>query len=417
MRLSRDTRRVKVNAEYTYEDGYAKVANISASISNDRFSSHALLYRMDSLSVAHKGEKVKGNLLGSIGQVGDSSSLWVNPNIVLRTDEEEEIANQQENEVKTLATDSIPETMKPLMERLTAFGQRIPQEKVFVHMDNTCYFLGDTIWFSAYTRETATGKPSPLSKVLYVELLNHDGYLVERKLIELNKGRGDGFFALDKNIQYSGFHELRAYTRWQLNWGEFEHKHSLAAEKWFVDKELERKYYRDYHKLYSRVFPVYDKPKEEGSLARNMTLRRLQRYFSKDMDKRELTLNLFPEGGNLVAGIPNRVAFEATWDDGEWLEGWLHYGTDSVPAVHRGRGVITLTPQKDMEKEVVFITKDGEKVKAKLPEIKEEGATLQVEQKGGTVEIGIRLSASMLPDSVAMTVMHEGKVKALPLPT
>ena len=298
------------------------------------------------------------------------------------------------------------------LERLTAFSQRIPQEKVFIHMDNSCYFLGDTIWFSAYTRETATGKPSPLSRVLYVELLNHDGYLVERKLIELNKGRGDGFFALDKNIQYSGFHELRAYTRWQLNWGEFEHKHSLAAEKWFADKELERKYYRDYHKLYSRVFPVYDKPKEKGSLARNMTLRRLQRYFAKDMDKRELTLNLFPEGGNLVAGIPNRMAFEATWDDGEWLEGWLHFGTDSFPTVHRGRGVITLTPQKDMEKEVVFITKDGEKVKAKLPEIKEEGAALQVEQKGGTVEIGIRLSASMQPDSMAMTVMHEGKVKA-----
>ena len=404
---------LQVIADYTHEDGYAKVSNISTTVFNEGFNCHALLYRMDTLSIATKGKKkVKENLLKTIDKVGDDSPLWVNPNIVLRTGKEEWIAYKQKKKTKTIQSDSIPKDMKPMMERLTAFGQRIPQEKVFIHMDNSCYFLGDTIRFSAYTRETATGKPSPLSRVLYVELLNHDGYLVERKLIELNKGRGDGFFALDKNIQYSGFHELRAYTRWQLNWGEFEHKHSLAAEKWFVDKELERKYYRDYHKLYSRVFPVYDKPKEEGSLARNMTLRRLQRYFSKDMDKRELTLNLFPEGGNLVAGIPNRVAFEATWDDGEWLEGWLHYGTDSVPAVHRGRGVITLTPQKDMEKEVVFITKDGEKVKAKLPEIKEEGATMQVEQKDGTVEIGIRLSASMQPDSVAMTVMHEGKVKA-----
>ena len=298
------------------------------------------------------------------------------------------------------------------MERLTAFGQRIPQEKVFIHMDNTCYFLGDTIWFSAYTRETATGKPSPLSRVLYVELLNHDGYLVERKLIELNKGRGNGFFALDKNIQYSGFYELRAYTRWQLNWGCFEHKHSLSAKRWFVNEKMEKLYYRDYEKLYSRVFPVYDKPKEAGSLTRNITLRPMRRYFAKDMDKRELTLNLFPEGGNLVANIPNRVAFEATWDDGEWLEGWLHYGTDSVPTIHRGRGIITLTPQKGMEKEVVFITKDGEKVKAKLPEVKEEGAAMQVEQKSGTVEIGIRLSASLQPDSMALTVMHEGKIKA-----
>ena len=404
---------VTVKADYTHEGGYAKVANISTSIKNEIFNSHALLYRMDSLSIAKKGgKKVKDNLLSTIDQVGDDSPLWVNPNIVLRTDEEKQIASQQESEAKTLAMDSVPETMKTMMERLTAFGQRIPQEKVFIHMDNSCYFLGDTIWFSAYTRETATGKPSPLSRVLYVELLNHDGYLVERKLIEMSKGRGDGFFALDKNIQYSGFYELRAYTRWQLNWGCFEHKHSLSAKRWFVNEKMEKLYYRDYEKLYSRVFPVYDKPKEAGSLTRNMTLRPMRRYFAKDMDKRELTLNLFPEGGNLVAGIPNRVVFEATWDDGEWLEGRLHFGTDSFPTVHRGRGVITLTPQKDMEKEVVFITKDGEKVKAKLPEIKEEGATLQVEQKDGTVEIGIRLSASMQPDSMAMTVMYEGKVKA-----
>ena len=403
---------ITINADYTREKGFSRVANISASIKNERFKNHALLYRMDSLSIATKGRKrVKDNLLSTIDQVGDDSPLWVNPDIVLRTEEEELIANKPEAGKDTFSLDNIPEMMKPVMERITTFGQRIPQEKVFIHMDNTCYFLGDTIWFSAYTRETATGKPSPLSRVLYVELLNHDGYLVERKLIEMNKGRGDGFFALDKNIQYSGFHELRAYTRWQLNWGGFEHKHSLSAKRWFVNEKMEKLYYRDYEKLYSRVFPVYDKPKEEGSLVRNMTLRPMRRYFAKDMDKRELTLNLFPEGGNLVAGIPNRVAFEATWDDGEWLEGWLHYGTDSVPALHRGRGVITLTPQKDMEKEVVFTTKKGEKVKAMLPEIKEEGAAMQVEQKDGTVEIGIRLTASMKPDSVAMTVMHEGKVK------
>ena len=39
-----------------------------------------------------------------------------------------------------------------LLERLRRFGQFVPQEKVYVHMDNTCYWLGDTLWFSAYTR-------------------------------------------------------------------------------------------------------------------------------------------------------------------------------------------------------------------------------------------------------------------------
>ena len=165
-------------------------------------------------------------------------------------------------------------------DRLTAFGKTIPQEKVFVHMDNTCYFLGDTIWFSAYTRQTNTNEPSKVSGVLYVELYNNDGYLVERKLIEMDEGRGKGFFALNNFVQYSGFYELRAYTRWQLNWGLFEHKHSKAASKWFLSNELQRNFYRDYDKLYSRVFPVYDKPTDQMHPERNMTSRVMRRYFN-----------------------------------------------------------------------------------------------------------------------------------------
>ena len=148
--------------------------------------------------------------------------------------------------------------MDKLVSRISAFGKTIPQEKVYVHMDNTCYFQGDTIWFTAYTRQTNTDTPSGVSGVLYAELLNQDGYLVERKLIEMKEGRGNGFFDLDNLIQYSGFYELRAYTRWQLNWGEHEHKHPGSFSFMFRDKESEREYFRDYDKLYSRVFPVYD---------------------------------------------------------------------------------------------------------------------------------------------------------------
>ena len=116
-----------------------------------------------------------------------------------------------------------------LAQRLRLFGERIPQEKVYVHMDNTGYFLGDTIWFAAYTRRTNSGRPSKISRVLYAELWNHDGYLVERKLVEMIDGRGRGFFALPDTL-YSGYFELRAYTRWQLNWGQTEHYHSWGKE-------------------------------------------------------------------------------------------------------------------------------------------------------------------------------------------
>ena len=86
---------------------------------------------------------------------------------------------------------------------------------------------------------------------------------------------------------------------------------------------MEQEYYRDYEKLYSRVFPVYDRPKAQATYDRDMTLRVLRRTFKNDPDAPQPTLTLFPEGGNLVAGVPNRVAFEAVMSDGQWLEGSL----------------------------------------------------------------------------------------------
>lgn len=36
-------------------------------------------------------------------------------------------------------------------QRLKLFGEKLPQEEVFLHMDNTSYYLGDTLYFKAYT--------------------------------------------------------------------------------------------------------------------------------------------------------------------------------------------------------------------------------------------------------------------------
>ena len=304
----------------------------------------------------------------------------------------------------------VPEAFRPLMNRLTAFGKAIPQEKVYVHMDNTCYFQGDTIWFSAYTRQTNTDKPSEVSGVLYVELLNQDGYLVERKLIEMKEGRGSGFFDLNNLIQYSGFYELRAYTRWQLNWGEHEHQHPGSFGFMFRDEESEREYFRDYDKLYSRVFPVYDKPLTPGDYTRDMTLRTLRREFKKDPEKRELQLSLFPEGGNLVAGVENRVAFEAAMSDGEQAEGILTIGGEKAGTVNRGRGVFTLVPEKGVEREVTFVTPDGEKASARLPKPEEQGVAIRVVQKGDSTIIQTS-PVGLNTDSLALTIMHEGKLE------
>ena len=296
-------------------------------------------------------------------------------------------------------------------EELKSFNQKYPQEKVFLHMDNTCYFLGDTIWFKAYTRQTDTGAPSGKSGVLYVELLNHDGYLMERKLIEMEQGEGHGFFHLKNDSSlYSGFYELRAYTRWQLNWGEYEHKKTQASRKWFFNKTMEYEFFRDYEKLYSRVFPVYDQPEEAGEYVLSMSERPKLRYYSMNPSEAEMTLSFFPEGGTLVEGVPCRVAFEAAMTDGEYLEGGLTVEGKTVPVTDRGRGVFTVTPKAGERIKAVFRTKDGKEISKELPKAEAQGATLCVEERNGKWTIGVQASGGLSTGNLAMTLMHEGRM-------
>ena len=313
-----------------------------------------------------------------------------------------------------------PTTLEGWADRLDRFGKAIPQEKVFVHMDNTCYFLGDTIWFAAYTRRTDTDLPSDASRVLYVELLNQDGFLVERQVIEMKGGRGHGNFALSDTL-YGGYYELRAYTRWQLNWGLTEKEHTSDAEAWFFNKDMAHEYYRDYDKLYSRVFPVYDKPQAAGEYFRDMTTRPLRRYFKSGAPEPQLMLSLFPEGGHAVAGVPCRVAFEAATEAGEVCEGNLQMNkeklrmnnekeeeVESVATVSRGRGVFTFTPEAGQEYEFTFTAQDGRTATATLP-VESDGVALSVERKGDAWEIQVHAAGAAAAKPLGLTIMHEGK--------
>ena len=110
----------------------------------------------------------------------------------------------------------------------------LPQERVYLHFDNSGYYLGETMWFKAYcVGGNGMTVAAPQSKVLYVELCAPEGYVVETKKFKLDeKGCCNGEFELKPSL-LSGYYEVRAYTRYMLNWGD--------------------------DAVFSRVFPVYDK--------------------------------------------------------------------------------------------------------------------------------------------------------------
>ena len=150
-----------------------------------------------------------------------------------------------------------------LYRKVEGFGVGLPQEKVYLHLDNTCYFLGDTLWYKGYVMRSDRGTLTDLSKILYVELLTPDGFLVERQQLEMPNGTANGAFTLTDSL-YAGYYELRAYTRWMLNFGQYEHPHAQWSEDAFYNKEMAKDFFRDYEKSIQGCFPSTTSRKNRG---------------------------------------------------------------------------------------------------------------------------------------------------------
>ena len=282
-----------------------------------------------------------------------------------------------------------------LATRVERFGTGLPQEKAYLHIDNTCYFVGDTIWYKAYVTRSDKGWLTDLSKIMYVELLTPDGYLVERQQLKMEDGTAHGAFTLTDSL-YAGYYELRAYTRWMLNFGRYEHPHSKYTEDMFYNKQMAKDFFRDYDKLYSRVFPVFDHPKKAGRYAKDMTLRPMRRYYKARKGKPEIDLRFYPEGGHLIEGTDGHVAFEINDEEGKHLDAELSI-IDSdgkevaqTRTLNRGRGVFTLTDMKPDDKYKARLHYQDYDYEVKLPEVEKEGYALHVERKDSVLRMIIQ---------------------------
>ncbi|AKQ47119.1 hypothetical protein TH63_18090 [Rufibacter radiotolerans] len=106
--------------------------------------------------------------------------------------------------------------LQKIAAKLSTYTRNYPQEKVYLHLDKPFYAAGEDIWFKAYVVEAEQHAPSPLSKVLYVELINQEDSVYSRVAIDVQDGVGKGDFALSDTIS-QGLYRVRAYTSWMQN--------------------------------------------------------------------------------------------------------------------------------------------------------------------------------------------------------
>lgn len=265
--------------------------------------------------------------------------------------------------------------------KLSGFDNQYPREKVYLHTDNDAYMEGETLWFRAYVVRASTLRPEPVSKVLYVELLDDCGRIVQRRLLRLDSlGRAEGDIALELPVR-AGYYELRAYTREMMNWG---------AEACF-----------------SRVIPVFREndgaarqvdipPVEDGSNPERRTLR--PQLGRQKVGKH--IVSFFPEGGNRIAGAAQRVAFKMTDGRGRAASDTLllidanGQAVAATAPLHDGMGFLSLPA--DAEGWKVRVGKD----EYDLPAPEPGGRYVLEAQPDGE---GVNLLITRTPQSALMT--------------
>ena len=279
------------------------------------------------------------------------------------------------------------EGLDNIRQALEQSGSRQLQEKVFLHTDNTCYFVGDTLWFKGYVVRADNLQPTNMSRILYVELLTPDGMLVERQNIIISpNGHTCGQFVLEDSL-YSGYYELRAYTRWMLNFNVSHERYSTHDTWHFYNKQMAADYFRTWDGLYSRVLPIYGKPEKEGDYDVRTMYQRPKTRLPRKV-KEELKVTFYPEGGHLVQGVENRVAFEATTELGEAvdIEGKVMSDGQQVATLqtsHMGRGSFKVVPTgKSMKAHFVW---KGKNYDFSLPKADQEGIAIQLDDQQLTI--------------------------------
>ncbi|MBO4398247.1 MAG: hypothetical protein J5805_06890 [Bacteroidaceae bacterium] len=285
------------------------------------------------------------------------------------------------------------------------FNKLAPQEKVYLHFDNTGYFKGEIIRFKAYVTRMDNEKKSNISKNLYVELVNPIGDVIERRTLLLENGEAEGDIALDSIVGPSGFYEVRAFTRYMTNWG-------TPA-------------------LFSRTFPVFEKPEVYGDYANpsiapenihhrlpNVRVETSSNSSKKALEAaaKNLRIGIYPEGGDLVVGLQSRVAIDVTDEEGYHMQttGALYDANKTkvvdVQTDELGRGVFDFVPN-GMKYTLQLSDKKGKTRTVDMPEARLEGVTLNLDMlKGDDIYARLKCSNEVVGRLLGYTVMHNGNV-------
>ncbi|RZL50981.1 MAG: TonB-dependent receptor [Pedobacter sp.] len=247
-----------------------------------------------------------------------------------------------------------------LLKKLDDFTKKYPQEKIHLHLDKPYYAIGDDIWFNAYVVNTKTGEPTHISNVIYVELINERDSISKLLKLPMKGGIAWGDFKLADTL-IEGNYRIRAYTQWMRNAGSefFYDKVIKIGNSWsnsiITNTTTQQNNEGITHKILfksksntsyancevSYVIQLGDKKNgigkgitdangeikiltppntnQQGRIIATITLpdkKKVVKTIPIKTKTFEADLQFFPEGGNLIDGLPSKIAVKSINNNG-----------------------------------------------------------------------------------------------------
>jgi len=352
-----------------------------------------------------------------------------------------------------------------ILSRIDQWMTAHPQEKVYLQLDKPYYAIGDDIWFKAYVTVGSEHKLSALSGVLNVELIDDRDSIKQSLKLPVISGLTWGDFALPDTLK-EGNYRIRAYTNWMRN----------AGTAYFFDKAItisnavtntvftqvtysystengrpKVKAIINYTDLKGTPIPntavsyrvqlgakaitkgsgqtdekgnltiAFVNP-EPGVLKAGRIITGLKLAGNKLVEKTLLIkatsantdVQFFPEGGNLVIGNVNKIAFKAVGADGlgAAIKGTVIDDRNNEVAgfssVHLGMGEFELKPENGRSYHAKITYADGSTGTIDLSGATNNGYSLSIDNSDADV-----IHVKILPGAVISASSSTTEVMAL----
>jgi hypothetical protein len=236
----------------------------------------------------------------------------------------------------------------------TASSQNIDtREDVYLSVNSSHLLAGETLRYSAFVLDKKTGKPSQLSQLLYVELIDRKGEAVFRHKLLIEKGQASADFFIP-TLLHTDSYQLIAFSQWMRN-------------------------FDDYFNVPVIIINPYENPGD------SLLIKSTQNV-----------VKVYPEGGAIIGNHDNRLVIKAVRSDGLPVSLPIRLVDDQNSTIamastdQTGYGTIEFKAEHNRDYQLIYEDGKGAFQFTPLEMAKPKAASLRIQKASGRINIMLK---------------------------